>query len=348
MTVNTPSMMFCQTILEVREVSQVGEARREAQRIAVAAGLTTPEAGKVAIIATEMATNLSQYASSGEILLRSFDFQGCAGVELLAIDRGPGMSDVAKCIEDGYSTGGSTGTGLGAMQRLATEFDLHSQKPQGTVVFARVQSRLKSQPGSFRFEWGVINCPARGENVCGDTWRIACHRGRLTVLIADGLGHGPQAAAAAAEAAHVFEEAQFTSITDYLSCAHGRMANTRGAALAVAQIDGMSGILSYSGVGNIAGSLRSRREESSRGLVSHHGIVGAQLRKVQQFDYECPVEPVLILHSDGMQSRWSLDSYPGLIQRHPAVVAGVLYRDFSRGHDDITVCVVRFLTSPAG
>jgi hypothetical protein len=77
-------------------------------------------------------------------------------------------------------------------------------------------------------------------------------------------------------------------------------------------------------------------------LVSHHGTLGAaQPLRAQQFTYECPAGALLIMHSDGLAARWNLSDYPGLQQRHPAVVAGVLYRDKVRVRDDATVLVAR-------
>src|SRR5690349_12012149 len=119
-------MMYCQLSVPVAELSQAGEVRREAARLASQAGLGEAECGKVSIIATELGTNLSRYAHGGEILLRSFRVAGSAGVEILAIDRGPGMPNVARCLEDGYSSGGTPGNGLGAVRRLASEFDIYS------------------------------------------------------------------------------------------------------------------------------------------------------------------------------------------------------------------------------
>ncbi|MGC1331458.1 MAG: ATP-binding protein, partial [Pseudomonas sp.] len=92
------------------------------------------------------------------------------------------------------------------------------------------------------------------------------------------------------------------------------------------------------GIGNIGGSLLS--PERGRGLASHPGIVGGQFRKAQSFDYAQVSGNCLILYSDGLQSRWNLHDYPGLIFRHPAVIASVLHRDFCRGRDDVTVLVI--------
>jgi hypothetical protein len=244
-------------------------------------------------------------------------------------------------MEDGYSTGGTAGNGLGAIQRLSAEFDIYSAQPSGTVVFSRVTKSGRPVTTGKSFEWGVVQRPAPRESVCGDAWRIAEKGHELAVFIADGLGHGPEAALAAAEAASAFEQDSFGSTTELLTIADRRMRATRGAAVAIAQIDPREKKLLFAGVGNIAGHLRSRLDTSGKGLCSHNGTVGAEMRKLQQFEYDYPDQPLLIMHSDGLQLRWSLESYPGLANRHPAVIAAVLYRDFTRGRDDVTVCVVR-------
>ena len=94
-----------------------------------------------------------------------------------------------------------------------------------------------------------------------------------------------------------------------------------------------------SGFGNIAGSLVS--SERSRGLASQNGTVGVQIRShVSAFSHVMPAPGVLLMHSEGITSRWSCEQYPGLLLRHPTVIAGVLSRDFLRGRDDATVLVV--------
>jgi serine phosphatase RsbU (regulator of sigma subunit) len=158
-------------------------------------------------------------------------------------------------------------------------------------------------------------------------------------MVADGLGHGSLVSQAAAEARRVFESNPFTLPKAYLENAHSAMHSTRGAAVAAVQIDSTGGTLRYAGVGNISGTLIT--DQQIRGLFSHNGILGVQVRKVQEFDYPWMEHSLLVMHSDGLATRWNLSEYVGLTQRHASVIAGVLYRDFKRGRDDATVVVLR-------
>ena len=96
----------------------------------------------------------------------------------------------------------------------------------------------------------------------------------------------------------------------------------------------------YAGIGNIVGRAWSA-PSGSRGLASQNGTVGVQIRQVlRRSSTRGRRRALLLMHSDGITSRWSLDTYPGLLLRHPAVIAGVLRRDFGRGRDDATMVVV--------
>jgi anti-sigma regulatory factor (Ser/Thr protein kinase) len=128
-----------QRTFEITEPSHTAEVRRFATQLAQAAGFNESEAGGVALVTTELATNLLKHASSGEIVVRPVVHGRVPGVELLALDRGLGISNLAQCLRDGYSTAGSPGTGLGAIARLATEFDIQSQPGKGTAVMARLR-----------------------------------------------------------------------------------------------------------------------------------------------------------------------------------------------------------------
>jgi len=315
--------------------SQPGEARRVAASLTTKLGLGESAAGAVALVVTEMATNLVKHAAGGGELLMQPGEQG--GLEILSLDRGTGMGDVGRCLTDGYSTAGSPGNGLGAMARLAETFDIHSLPGVGTAVFAG----FRGGTDKTGFEIGSVNLPKSGEEVCGDSWAVDERGGRLRCLLVDGLGHGLPAAEAARQAVQAFRDRPELGLTDLIRAMHEALRGTRGAALAVSEIDASTGTLRYCGVGNIAASIQAPATGRSQSLVSHNGTVGHQLRKAQEFTYPWEHESLLVMHSDGLSTQWRLDGYPGLTGRHPALVAGVLYRDFSRGRDDVTVVAAR-------
>ena len=111
----------------ITEMSQVGQARREAVLLAKKSGFNESYVGKIALIATELGTNLVKHATSGQLLMRVSDYDEGNYFEFLSLDRGPGMAEVSKCLTDGYSTAGSPGTGLGAIARMADQFDIYSR-----------------------------------------------------------------------------------------------------------------------------------------------------------------------------------------------------------------------------
>ena len=326
--------------IAIDDSSQVGEARRSATAVAAAAGLNETEAGKFALIATEAATNIAKHAVRGEIMLRSIAAPGLRAVELIAIDSGPGIPNLEQALSDGFSTAGSPGHGLGAMARLATHVDMFTGAGSGTVLAARVESpRQAGRPGTT-FELGVVRVPKRGETECGDHWGfVVGDDGRAMLAVADGLGHGVSAAQASRRAVELAEENASESAAMVVAAMHAGLRASRGAAIAVAELTADATAVRFAGLGNIAGALVGPL--TSRSLVSHNGIAGHEMRKIQEFAYDWPGDALLILHSDGLSARWDLGRYPGLIRRHPSVVAGVLYRDFTRGRDDALVVVVR-------
>lgn len=333
-------MSASHTAVRVVESSQTGEARRIAARIAAETPLSEADRGKAAIVATEMANNLHRHAAGGQILIRAMGAGERPGVELLAIDRGPGMADVGRCLEDGYSTGGTPGTGLGAIRRLSSEFDIYSSQPGGTIVFSRiVQEAAASPPASLRY--GTVCIAAPGETACGDNWSLNAHDGVARFMIADGLGHGVFAAEASAEAVRVFENNPLQRPAAFLQAAHSPMRSTRGAAVAAAYIDFNQRKLLYAGFGNICGNLLENAAGACHGLMSHNGTLGLQIRALHDIEYDWPNRGLLVMHSDGLQTRWDLAAYPGLAQRHPGIVAAILFRDFTRGRDDVTVAVIQ-------
>ena len=328
--------------IRVLDQSQVGEARRAASRLASDQGLDETAVGRIALIVTELGNNLWRHAAKGRLLLGSRSTEdGCCQLEVISIDSGPGM-DVARCMRDGYSSAGTPGTGLGAVQRLSTDFSVFSAPGRGTVILSRTRgpSPAASKAGlpRTRIAHAGICLAAPGETISGDAWDIRIEDGRAVVIVADGLGHGPDAAVAAAEALKAFATAR-GSPAAMLERAHPLMRGTRGAAVAVAALDASAGGIVYAGAGNISGRMISGIED--RSLMSQLGTLGVQIRRLQDVNYAWPDHSIVVMHSDGLLTRWNLKDVGGLLQCDPAVIAGWLVREATRGHDDVTVVVLK-------
>jgi anti-sigma regulatory factor (Ser/Thr protein kinase) len=327
--------------IEVVESSQVSAARFAVTDLARRAGFNEEDQYRAGLVATEMATNLIKHAAAGkgELLLRLVA-EGVQGeIELMAIDRGPGIDNLSASLDDGYSTSGTAGTGLGAIQRLSDTFDIHTQPRRGTAILARLRARRSAIRPAGVLEFGAVSVAKAGETVCGDAWSIKPRLDGAAVLVADGLGHGLQAADAASAAVSSFLTTPFTEPSEALQRADNALRHTRGAAAAVADVRVQHRTLRYAGVGNISAAIISPAG-TTRG-VSHNGTLGHQARYFKDYGYPWPAAALLVLHSDGLASQWAIDAYPGLSRRHPSLIAAVLYRDFSRQRDDVTIVVGR-------
>lgn len=317
--------------------SRVGEARRHAATLAERCGLDETEAGRLALVVTELATNLVRHAKEGQLLLA--DRPGQRVVEVIAMDRGPGIPDVDRSLGDGYSTGGTPGTGLGAIRRLADDFDIHSEVPHGTVVVARVRSAAAQPARDQRVCASAVSLPAPGEAVCGDAWSFAFDGDRAAFMVADGLGHGVAAEEAAREAVAEFSEAPAAGPRQQLERTHARLRSTRGAAVMVAQVDAAAGTVRSSGAGNIVARLVSGTSDKT--VLTQHGTAGVTIRTPDETVTPWPPHALVVVFSDGVETRWRPELLRPVLGRDPAVAATVLLRQHSRGRDDATVAVLR-------
>ena len=271
--------------------------------------------------------------------MRRLGAEGLEGIEVLSLDKGPGISNVAQSLGDGYSTAGSPGTGLGAVLRKAGAFDLYSQPGKGTAVVARVvMQRRAGSPHAHSV--GVVRQAKPGEVACGDSWIARWFADGWVCAVVDGLGHGIIAADAATAVIEAVRRAPARlSPSEIVEAAHQAAKPTRGAAFGVAVFDEAAGVVRFAGVGNVAAVVVNGAER--RHLVSHNGIIGHEYRKLSEFSHPWRAPSVLVMHSDGIATQWDLERYPGLLARDPSLIAGVLYRDFTRGRDDATVVVLK-------
>jgi anti-sigma regulatory factor (Ser/Thr protein kinase) len=326
--------------LRVESPSAVVGCRHAAVAMAGRLGFPAPRTDQLALAVTEAASNLHKHAREGSVLLRVGRDGRQAGVELVTIDAGPGVPDVGRVLRDGHSTTGTLGIGLGAIRRLADSSDLYSVSGHGTALAARFWPQ-PYQPASVRC--AGLNRPISGETECGDIY-AAAHGGSagdgsgvLTGVLCDGLGHGPLAAAAARAAIAAVREDPAAEPAALLERAHRQMARTRGGALAIVRIDGPT--VTFAGLGNIAAWIVTNDLRS--GMVSIPGIAGHQARTFRQYSYPLPPGSVVVLHSDGLTSRWDIRALPGLVARDPLVIAAELLGEAAVRRDDAGVLVLK-------
>jgi len=324
-------------LLDIHDASGAGHARRTAADLAQDIGFSADDVGRLAIVVTEAATNLVKHGGGGELLLRTLDGDGARGIGLLALDQGPGFANLAEAMRDGFSSAGTPGTGLGAIRRLSSLFDIYSVPGAGVALMATLWPGTPPVDGPPLASG--INVAYPGERVSGDAWALKSTPDRTVILMSDGLGHGAPAAEASKTAVTIFRQRIGLRPPEILQQIHEGLRPTRGAAIGVAEIDSRRGVIHFAGIGNIAGTVLADGRTWS--LVSHHGTAGHDVRRIQQFSYPWPPGATLVLHSDGLISHWTFDRHPGLAARHPMLVAGILYRDFRRGRDDTSVVVLR-------
>ncbi len=327
----------------VDDESQISEVRRQTGYAAGKLGFNEIAIGKISIVVTELCTNLIKHTNKqgGEILLQKFDYAGFEGLEIISIDKGPGMINVAESLRDGFSTAGSSGTGLGSISRMSDDFDIYSAPNVGSAISAKfwLKPSLKEKYDDLPFEISGICLPKKGEEVSGDAWSFSLYKEKIMILVSDGLGHGINANEASNEAIKAFKENKNKPVDLMLTNINNYLRKTRGAAVALTEINFENNTVKYCGIGNISGSIFSNG--NSKSMISHNGIVGNELRKIQVFDYQWSSDSILVKHSDGMTSRWDLEKYPGLLIKSPSIISAVLYRDFCRGNDDFTVMVFK-------
>ncbi len=342
MALTFPGTVRQPAFFPVVERSQAGNARRQAVIWAEDNGCSKELQGQLALVITELAGNLVLHTTHGGCLvLRLAEGRGTEAVEVLSLDKGPGSANFGACMQDGFSTAGTAGIGLGVVRRASDFFEVHSQPGVGTALLCIVT--CKPEVLKERYQFGLVNVPIKGEHVCGDAGaQLALEDGRVRLLLADGLGHGPCAADASQAAIAVFAAKPQLDLISLLEKIHDELRATRGAAVAVAEMDPARGQLKYAGVGNIAGYIVKGDSTESTHLVSMNGTLGAVRSRIQEFTYPWKADSLLVMTSDGIKNHWRLDRYVGISHRHPSLIAGILFRDHARTTDDTTVATLRF------
>jgi anti-sigma regulatory factor (Ser/Thr protein kinase) len=323
---------------DVRDQADAGALRRQVCDQARRLGAASQGCARAQLVVTELATNLVQHTGAGGwILTRPLP---PAGLELIAIDTGPGIADPAAAVTGLPRTPKGLGCGLASVRRAASHFDLYSQAGRGTVVLAVVDLAKRGDgPRQPERRWAGVSVGIT--EPCGDGWAVVSGDQGFTVAVADGLGHGA-AASTAADAATAGVAAARGDPGSFVARANTAMLGTRGGAATVCQLRPGQGILRYVAVGNVNGCVLAG--PARHRLVTSSGTLGLRAAPPSAPVLTCPWPPsaTLVVWTDGLHSQTACGGLvPGLLGHDPAVIAATLYRDHLRGGDDATVVVVR-------
>jgi anti-sigma regulatory factor (Ser/Thr protein kinase) len=319
--------------LRVEDANAAAACRATALSLAGRLEFPAARTDQVVLAVTEAASNLHKHASQGAMLLRIGRDGGKPGIEMVTIDVGPGLADTTAALRDGHSTSGTLGIGLGAIRRLADVCELYSAPGHGTVLVAK----FWAVPRTDKIRYAGLIRPITGETECGDVFGVVETDAGITGVLCDGLGHGPLAAVAAMEAVTAIVEEPVAEPAELVERAHRRMSRTRGGAVGVVQVNGPVAL--FAGLGNIAAVILA--DGTRKSMLSVPGIAGHQARTIRQFEYTVPPGATIILHSDGISSRWEPQSLPGLNARNPLVVAAALLAEAGTRRDDAGVLVLK-------
>lgn len=327
----------------IEERSLVSYIKREIHLETSRIGFSEKKVAEIDLIVSEMTSNLIKHAGGGEVLYRLSQEENNDPVfEILCIDKGPGMADPARMMKDGVSTTGTLGQGLGAIERLSTLCQLYSIPQWGTIIYSLVRMKEKKSAVSRGVHLDVkalcVNKPR--ESVCGDGYRIRNRDAEVSVFFGDGLGHGPEAKAAIDTAGDFFMACEERTPVDIIKKMHERVRRTRGLVASVAVFDVKNMTWSICGVGNI--SVRMYTGLQVKNYMSFNGTVGLNIpNSLKDSVFQVEKSQHLIMSSDGIRTRWSLNQYPSIFKYDNTILAAALYRDNTRGNDDASVLIAK-------
>ncbi|MFT3680444.1 MAG: ATP-binding protein [Ferruginibacter sp.] len=315
-------------------------ARSEIKKIAAATGFSKKRMAELEIVVAEITTNLVKHASKGGHILVKQLPEDNPGIEMISIDDGPGMSAVAKMMEDGISTTNTMGHGLGAIKRLSDDFDIYSQKDWGTILLSRIYVHKPAAFPKKTVDIRTVMIAKEGETSCGDNYEYIIKGNQVKIVVSDGLGHGEDASIAATASLLAFRNNYKTKANELLKLIHTEIRKTRGVVMSITDIDFNNKQFSYCGIGNITAKLVGI-DHKQRSCISYNGIVGHSVPStIHNHMYQWAKNDLLIIHSDGLSTRWDLQKYPSITKHDCSIIVAALYKDHNRGNDDVTILAI--------
>jgi anti-sigma regulatory factor (Ser/Thr protein kinase) len=329
--------------LKLLDRSYTNYIKKEIRKLAEKVGFSSHRLAEVEIIASEMLSNLLKHSHEGEILFKMIEIsEEEKGLELISIDRGPGMANTDEMMADGRSTTSTLGQGLGAIKRLSDDFDIYSLPSWGTILLSRVYSKkpVANKKKDFLSIHAVMLAKP-GEIECGDGWAMLKKRFQYKLLALDGLGHGVHAASAVKLAIKEFAEHDNLSPAESIEEMHARIKGTRGAVGMVFHMDNIGNSISFTGLGNISARLIGGGK--SKSCISYNGIIGYTIpsRNSLKSNVIPWQDEIMVIHSDGLKTRWELTHLPKIQDHDASIIAAAIYKDFTRDNDDLLVIVLK-------
>ncbi|MER6119561.1 SpoIIE family protein phosphatase [Streptomyces sp. NPDC001743] len=330
----TPAVTGATVQIRIDHHSAVQVAAEAARTLAEQCGLTGSLPDRAAVLASELAGNVDKHATGGAVYLQPLLMGG--GMEIVAVDRGPGIDDLPRALTDGYSTTATLGAGLGAIRRIATEVTIRTEPGTGTLVCARLTG--PDHRHRARLDAGSACLPIEGQQLCGDACASADTAGSRTALVVDGLGHGPEASEAAQAALRVFRRAPDRALPDMLTSVHRSLRHTRGAAVGIMRLH--QGRAEYCGAGNIRASVVTH-QGIRPWVTGRPGVVGWNMPTPQTHTLPTDQGAIAVLHSDGINPRWALTPSPFLLRLPPSLLPAAVAHTHRSTRDDATVLAAR-------
>lgn len=322
----------------VYDEASLTSVRDRVREIGGAAAAPAEVVDRACLVATELGRNQLRHALAGRIAVVPLVRGEHRGVEIVAADRGTGIVDLAGSLDARARTSGTLGVGIGSVRRLASEVDFDVRLGEGTRVLARVLP----DGAPRRREIGVYGRPIPEEKVSGDNACFVRIGETLVVGVCDGLGHGPAARQASHVAMKTFYENAREAPQRILEACHAALGKTRGVVMAICHVAEDAASLETASIGNVDVQLcaprRARRFGGSSAVLGGRPTAPAKARSET-----APLErdELLVMTTDGISSKLSIEQDLILLREHPVVVAQRIVEQFGRANDDALVLVAR-------
>lgn len=330
-----------ETTLLIRSDADVILARTKGEKLARSIGMEKAQVADVAIAISELASNLVKHrVAEGKIIIREIRAEGKKGIEVISSDLGPGIDNIDQAMSDGYSTAGSLGIGLPAVNRLMDEFQIRSNIGEGTLVTTRkwIKPEMPYIPVP-ELELSVFSRPVPGERYNGDAYFVKRYEDKIVFAVIDGLGHGQGAQEAAQVAVDCLENFYRRPFAEILQLCHQRLKKTRGAAMSLCHINLKDRVMTHAGIGNV--NTRVYSSEKTPAPFSINGTLGVAMRTVKVDDYPLPENSTIIMFSDGISGHFSPDNLPCFLSLKPQRLAKRIMDNHAKDNDDATIIVGR-------